>query len=134
MVNDEKRRSVLLVEDEGYVTEILDKIFARFHPRLDILHATNAQEARKMLEEHRPDLVILDIYIPGASGLELLQAAKQKNPKVCAIVITGSTDSDLAGLGRKAIKEGAWDFVVKPAELDRIGNLIELWLFLNPSS
>lgn len=131
MMNDEKRRSVLLVEDEGYVTEILDKIFARFHPRLEILHATNAQEARKMLEERQPDLVILDIYIPGVSGLELLQGAKQKNPKVCAIVITSSTDSDL---GRKAIKEGAWDFVVKPAELDRIGNLIELWLFLNPSS
>lgn len=128
-VTEEKKKSLLLVEDEGYVTEILDKIFARFHPRFEVLHAASAEEARKMLQERSPDLLIQDIYIPGASGLELLQTAKQKNPKVCVIIIAGSADGDL---GQKALKEGAWDFVVKPAELDRIGNLIELWLFLNP--
>ena len=128
MATEEKRKSVLLVEDEGYVTDILYKIFARF-PRLEVLHTANADEARKLLRERRPELAILDIYIPGVSGLELLQTAKQENPQVCAIIITGSADGDL---GRKAIKEGAWDFVIKPAELDRIGNLIELWLFLNP--
>lgn len=125
---DGAKKPVLIVEDEGYVTEVLCRIFSRF-PQLEVFHATEAESAKRLLEERNPELIIQDVYVPGISGLELLRAAKQKNPKVCVIMITGSLNTDLA---KKAVSEGAWDFVIKPPELERVESLVKLWNVFNP--
>ncbi len=125
-----QKKLVLVLEDQGYVIEAVYSALSRF-PRLGMLHASDVQSAKKLLEEQKPDLIIQDIYLPGISGLELLHTAKQKNPKVCVIVICSASDEKLA---RQAVSEGAWDFVIRPAQLDKIQNMVELWLMLNPCS
>ncbi|MFH1619191.1 MAG: response regulator [bacterium] len=123
-----KNKIVLLAEEDGYVVEIISRMLERF-PGLELIHAADAASAFAALEERSPDIALLDIYMPGVSGLELLQKAREKNPKICAIMITGPSDDEL---GRKAVREGAWDFVSRPAELDRLQNLLELRLMINP--
>ncbi|MBI4655885.1 MAG: response regulator [Elusimicrobia bacterium] len=129
----ENKKQVLLVEDEGYVIERVFSILSGFKQpspaEFETVRAENGDSARKWLEEKSFDLVITGIYVHGMSGLEVLARAKAKNPDVC-VIVTGVIDS--ADLGSKAVKEGAFDFVIKPAQLNKIESLIKLWLITNP--
>src|SRR3989339_1236728 len=113
--------NLLIVEDQGYVLDTLDRILLKF-PEFKVFRATDSETAKALIEEKCPDVLLQDIYVHGTSGLELLQLAKIKNPKVSAIIITGAGDADL---GEKALKEGAWAYVMKPPELDKIETLLE---------
>ena len=98
-------------------------------PQFEVTHAGTSEEARKLLAEKPFEVVITDIYIRGISGLELLQHAKEKNKETCVIIIAGADNADLAA---KALKEGAFDFVIKPPALDRIANILKLVTLLKP--
>jgi DNA-binding NtrC family response regulator len=115
-------KRLLLVEDEGYVIDRVQEILKRF-PQFEITCSDNGEEARKLLAESAFDAVITDIYVRGVSGLELLHHAKKKNKDVCVIIITGVDNADLAA---KALKEGAFDFVIKPPALDRLSSILKL--------
>ncbi|MFA6435339.1 MAG: response regulator [Elusimicrobiales bacterium] len=115
-------KRLLLVTDEGYVTDRVQEILKGF-PQFSVAHAATGEEARELLKESAFDAVITDIYVRGVSGLELLHHAKEKNKDVCVIIITGVDNADLAA---KALKEGAFDFVIKPPALDRISNILKL--------
>lgn len=118
----DNKKHLLFIEDEGYVIDRVQEILKGF-PRFEVTHSCTGQEARKLLEEGAFDVVITDIYVHGVSGLELLHHAKKKNKDVCVIIITGLDNADLAA---KALKEGAFDFVIKPPALDRLANIIKL--------
>jgi len=118
----EKKKQLLLIEDEGYVISRVRDILAAF-PQFEITLAETGEEARRLMKESVFDAVITDIYVRGVSGLELLHYAKEKNKDVCVIIITGVDNADLAA---KALKEGAFDFVIKPPSLDRLTNIFKL--------
>lgn len=118
----ETKKQLLFVEDEGYVIDRVQEILRGF-PQFEATLAGTGEEARQLLEERVFDAVITDIYTNGVSGLELLHYAKKKNKDVCVIIITGVDNSDLAA---KALKEGAFDFVIKPPSLDRLANILKL--------
>jgi len=67
--------------------------------------------------------VIADIYLRGASGLEFSFKAREKNKDACVIIITGLDNVDMAA---KAVKEGAFDFVMKPPGLDRLASILTM--------
>ncbi len=118
----ETRKQLLFIEDEGYVIDRVQEILLGF-PQFEVTLAGTGEEARRLLKERVFDAVITDIYTGGVSGLELLHYAKEKNKDVCAIIIAGVDNSDLAA---KALKEGAFDFVIKPPGLDRLTNILKL--------
>lgn len=118
----ESRKQLLLVADEGYVIDRAQEILRGF-PQFEVTLAGTGDEARQLLEERSFDAVITDIYVQGVSALELLHYAKEKNNEVCVIIIAGVDNADLAA---KALKEGAFDFVIKPPELDRLANILKL--------
>jgi len=124
---DNKKR-LLFIEDEGYVIDRVQELLKNF-PQFEVTHAGTGEEARKLLGEAAFDVVITDIYVRGVSGLEILQKAKAKNKETCVIIITGVDNADLAA---KALKEGAFDFVVKPPALDRISSILKLVTLLKP--
>ena len=111
IVDDEKdiREMVsLLLEDEGYACRM----------------ASNAEEARKIVHEHPPALVVLDIWMEKSDmdGLELQKWIRQLYPNVPAIMISGHGNIETAV---QAMKDGAYDFVEKPFKSDRLLLLVE---------
>jgi DNA-binding response OmpR family regulator len=103
-------RTVLVVDDEPTIAEVV----ARYLERAGYATATagDGLEALRLVEERRPDLIVLDLMLPGLGGLEVLrQLGESDAPRTPVIVLTakGEQDDKLVGLG-----SGADDYVVKP--------------------
>lgn len=116
------KKQLLFIEDEGYVIARVNEILAGF-PQFEVTSTDNAEKARLMLDEKSYDVVLSDIYLRGVSGLELSHRALKKNPDACVVLITGLDNADLAA---KAVREGAFDFLVKPPGLERLQNILKL--------
>ncbi|HBA59347.1 MAG TPA: hypothetical protein DCZ92_00710 [Elusimicrobia bacterium] len=116
------KKQLLFIEDEGYVVARVEEILKDF-PRFEVTRLDDAEAARELLEEKPFDIVITDIYLRGASGLEFSFKALQKNKDACVIILTSLDNADLAA---KAVKEGALDFIVKPPGLERLRNILKM--------
>jgi two-component system, response regulator, stage 0 sporulation protein F len=82
--------------------------------------ASGGAEALAVVERERPDLVLLDLRMPGVDGLEVLRRLRQAGPRPAVIMVTANEDLALA---RETLKSGAFDYVAKPFDfqyLDRV--------------
>lgn len=103
---------VLLVDDEEEFVAFLER---RLKNRgLDTWTAANGLDGLKLLDEHRIDVVILDVKMPGLGGMEILRNIKHRHPLVEVIMLTGHglVESAVEGL-----KLGAFDYVTKPCDI-----------------
>ena len=103
---------VLIVDDEPRIRELLRDFLTS--KEYEVIEAASGGEGLKRLREERPHLVLLDINMPGMSGLEVLRAAKAIDPAVGVIMVTGVHDEEI---GRQAMQEGAFDYITKPLDL-----------------
>ena len=103
-----ERPLVLAVDDEAYIRRLLTVNLAA--DGYDVITAASGEEALKLLEEHQPDLVILDIMMPGMDGLELLEHIRERS-SVPVLMLTAK--GDISCLSR-ALGGGADDFMTKP--------------------
>lgn len=117
------RKQLLFLEDEGYVVARVNELLAAF-PQFEVTRLDDAEKARALLDEKPFDVVLTDIYLRGASGLELSFKAREKNKDACVVLITGLDNVDMAA---KAVKEGAFDFVVKPPGLERLSSILKMY-------
>jgi diguanylate cyclase (GGDEF)-like protein len=101
--------SVLIVDDEIDILEVLKEALSSEGYYCDT--ATNGTLALKLLDNQLYDILITDIIMTGIDGLELTHKAKQINPDVCVLIITGYIDNISYD---KAIEAGATDFIKKP--------------------
>ena len=101
--------TVLVVDDEAPNVASLERIFKREQMR--VLTASRGKEALEQLRQHRVDVVLTDLMMPGVSGLELLRAITQIAPDTEVVIMTayGTVQTAVA-----AMREGAYDFVEKP--------------------
>ena len=102
---------ILIVDDELMVHIILDQLIKSYG--FEPLKASNSEEAEQQVNDHVPELILLDILIPGSDSLALLQSFK-RNPKLRnsrIIVVTGSNDLNKIG---SYIDAGADDYILKP--------------------
>jgi len=116
------KKQLLFIEEEGYVVARVEEILRAF-PQFEVTRLDDAEAARELLDEKPFDVVITDIYLRGASGLEFSFKALQQNKDACVIFITGIDNVDMAA---KAVKEGAFDFVIKPPGLERLANMLKM--------
>jgi two-component system response regulator AtoC len=79
--------------------------------------AKNAEEAFSQIEEHSPDVILLDIILPGVDGLKILERIKQNDPTITVVMVTATTAVKTA---LEAKKLGACDFVTKPFDIDEL--------------
>ena len=110
---------LLLVDDEDDFRQTLSKRLAKRGLASD--QAANGNECLSILEKKAMDVVVLDVKMPGMSGIEVLQNITDNYPKTEVILLTGkATASD----GVEGIKSGAFDYLTKPIELEHLFNKI----------
>ena len=100
---------VLVVDDEPSNLASIEKIFQRDGMR--VLTADGAKAALELVRNHRVDVVLTDLMMPGVSGLELLKAMKQLSPDTEVVMMTAFGDVETAV---KAVRAGAYHFLTKP--------------------
>jgi two-component system nitrogen regulation response regulator NtrX len=111
---------ILIVDDEKRICSSLSGIFQDEGYTARAVHDGHA--ALHELERQLPDLVLLDLWMPGMDGLQVLEIAKKRYPTLPAIVISGHGNIETAV---KAIKLGAYDFLEKPLSLEKTLIMIE---------
>jgi two-component system nitrogen regulation response regulator NtrX len=107
--------AILVVDDEESICQSLKAILS--DEGYQVLVAGSGEEAVKIVEEEMPQLVLLDVWLPGMDGLETLKAIKKINPEVLVIIMSGHGTIETAV---RATKLGAFDFIEKPLSLDKI--------------
>jgi two-component system response regulator YesN len=79
---------ILIVEDNAFFLQFLkETLYSRF-PSMDILEATDGEEALKRIETSSPDIILMDLRLPGKNGLELTKRIKAEHPNIIFVVIT----------------------------------------------
>jgi DNA-binding NtrC family response regulator len=112
---EEIKADVLLVDDEEQFLKVLSQ---RLEGRgIKVNTSTSGEDALKRVEEKDFDAIILDLAMPGMSGIETLKRIRSENPDVQIIMLTGHSSVEK---GVEAIKAGAVDFLEKPADLNKI--------------
>ncbi|WP_343070851.1 response regulator [Bacillus sp. REN10] len=107
---------MLIAEDDPMVAQI-NKQYAEAIPGFYVQKiVTSPEAAMQAIETNRPDLLLLDIYMPGMSGLELLKNIRLLNKSIDVIVISAANDMLSV---RKALHYGAVDYLMKPFQFDR---------------
>ena len=101
--------ATLLVDDDPAVTMLLDAILSPEGYRCSI--ASNAGEARALLEQHDFALALVDVMMPGQSGLELAAELIAKHRDLAVVMVTGVDEPSIAQL---ALDSGAYGYIVKP--------------------
>jgi DNA-binding NtrC family response regulator len=87
--------------------------------------AESAEEALGILEKERVDAVLLDIHLPGMSGLDALRRIRTSWPDLPVAMISGQDDEDVA---KDALRYGAFDYVIKPIDFDYLERTVYLKL------
>lgn len=106
---------VLIVDDEEGIRESLSGIFE--DDGYTVLTARSGEDALKAVKEQNPDLILLDVWLPGIDGIQTLQEMIAQKPDLPVIMISGHGNIDLAV---KATRMGAYDFLEKPLSLERV--------------
>lgn len=106
---------ILVVDDEEGIREALSEILG--DEGYQVITASTGEEALNILRKEPPDLVLLDIWLPGMDGIETLREIKNLRSDVPVIMISGHGTIEIAV---KATKMGASDFLEKPLSLDRV--------------
>ena len=110
--------SILLVDDDQNILKALGKYFERLG---HVVHrAESGKEAIALHERRRPDVTVLDVFMPGMSGMEVLEVLRGRGAMV--VMLTGQGEIEIAV---QAMKLGAENFLTKPVDMDHLMATIE---------
>ncbi len=106
---------ILLVDDEEeFVTTLAERLELR---GLQARAALNGEDALNMIEADTPQIVILDVMMPGLGGFEVLKRIKAQYPQIPVILLTGRGSTDE---GIKGMQLGAFDYLMKPLNIEEL--------------
>ncbi|MHB0975305.1 MAG: nitrogen regulation protein NR(I) [Thiobacillus sp.] len=123
-----KPSCVWIIDDDRSIRWVLEKALLR--EDIPCMTFSAASDALRELERSQPAAVLSDIRMPGVSGLELLQALKERLPKVPVIIMTAYSDLDSAVA---AFQGGAFEYLPKPFDVDQALELVRRALAENAS-
>lgn len=115
-------KKLLIIDDEDDVRLFLEDFLSE--REFYVSSAPSAEEGLDLMEKNLPDIVLLDLMMPGMDGLECLKQIKKKYPHVKVIMITALNDESKVALARK---NGAKNYILKPFSRDYLeSELLEL--------
>jgi len=110
---------VLVIDDEPIVCKRLKVTLEKMGFEVETF--TDSVAALERLKKTDFDIIVTDLKMEKVDGIQILEAAKQKNPQTEIIIITGFATSEAA---KDALKKGAFDFIAKPFRLEDLRNII----------
>jgi CheY-like chemotaxis protein len=110
---------VLIVDDEPSIAALLGEYVGLLHAAVEI--AANGAAAIAAVVRARPDLVLLDMNMPGMSGLEVLRRLRALDATIPVILITATADDSAVA---EALKAGAFSYIPKPFNLNYVQHLV----------
>ncbi|MDP2362920.1 MAG: sigma-54 dependent transcriptional regulator, partial [Ignavibacteria bacterium] len=110
------KESILLVDDELSYLDLLKSILQQ-EGYTNVITESNPLNVPAILRSQKIDLILLDIYMPQMNGLELLEQITPEYPNIPVIIVTAVDDKEIA---LEAIKFGAYEFIIKPPDTDRL--------------
>ena len=109
----------IIIDDEKHCRQVLSILLAKHCPNIEVVEqCANGKAALQAVEVHKPDIIFLDIEMPGMNGFEFLENCKEKN---FAIVFTTAYNE----YAIQAIKNAALDYLLKPIDVEELINAIE---------
>jgi DNA-binding NtrC family response regulator len=115
-----KPMRVLVVDDEfDFVTALVERLQLR---SIEAEGVMRGSDALQLIGEKEFDIVLLDVKMPGLSGLEVIKRIKQDHPNMHVIMLTGHGSAEVAEEGMTA---GAFDYLMKPVDIDKLVSIFK---------
>ena len=115
---------VLIAEDNPSVLALIEESVST--PEIDVTLAHDAESTWQAFCDVKPEIVLLDLIMPGANGMDLLDQIIKRNPATYVVLLTGQNRVDYAV---QAVNKGAYDYLTKPFEIAdlqrRIGSIVD---------
>ena len=118
-------KKLLIVDDDLHLLESLRVVFNGFY---EVDTALSAEKAAVLLDQRSPDIMLLDVILPGANGVEFLQLVRETHPQLPVVMISGAASIRPV---IKALELGASDFIRKPFDIDELRLVVARALHLN---
>jgi response regulator of citrate/malate metabolism len=113
---NEEALTVMIVEDDPIAAKIVEQ-FAQKSERFSVVAtASTGAQAIELLEAYTPDLILLDVFLPDMSGIDLLWKARHAGQKIDFILITAANDTETVS---HAMHGGAFGYIIKPIIIDK---------------
>ena len=109
-------KRVLITDDAAFMREMLREIIAEGGYEV-VAEAADGEEALARFNEHHPDVVTLDIVMPGKSGLEVLRELTALDPSACVVMCSALGQEALV---MEALEAGAKEYIIKPFKPDQV--------------
>jgi len=116
---------VLVADDDPQTRSVLSRFL--LSQGCDVLEAADGAAALAMARARRPDIVLLDIFMPEKDGVEVLKELLPEMPEAGFMMITGNADEEIA---RQCLELGAFDYISKPISLEVLGSTLKARLLL----
>jgi len=111
-----RKLKVLLVDDEiEFIATISERLSSR---GIQARTAASGEEALVLIEVEPPDVIVLDVMLPGTRGTELLKLIKQEHPAIPVILLTGGDVSTRERM--EGMRLGAFDYLLKPVSMEEL--------------
>ncbi len=110
-----ERSRVLVIDDDSGVLELMEAYLSR--QGFQVIGVPNGEDALGTLDDTQPDLIILDLVLPGMGGLDVLRQLKQALPRIPVVMFSGHAHTRNVV---EAMRRGASDFLPKPFELEEL--------------
>jgi DNA-binding NtrC family response regulator len=114
-----KRSKILVVDDEHLIRWSLEQNLKK--QGYEVVTAGTGEDALRHVREEQPDLVLLDIQLPGISGIDVLEKIKEHDEEIIVIMVTAHGGLDTAV---NAMRLGAYDYISKPFNLDELSIVV----------
>lgn len=114
---------VLIADDDASLRNVMSRALTRVG--YEVLQAEDGERAVQICREHRPDIVLLDIYMPKKNGLKVLEELAGEMPGTGFLILTGNEDEETA---RACLKRGAFDYIPKPVDHKVLESILNNYL------
>ena len=115
----ERLGGILVIDDESDVVEVISVYFANLG--YEVVGASHGGDGLMLAELHRPDVILLDIMMPGIDGVEVLQQLRLRWPEIPVVMLTAVADVAIA---KGTLRRGAFDYVPKPFEWEHLERVV----------
>lgn len=112
------KKRVLIIDDDKHICALLEEALGRTY---ETEAAQNGAQAFGSILKTRPDVILLDINLPGMTGLEILRALKELDATIPVLIVTGN---DTVAVAEDALRNGAAAYIPKPFDLRYLDHLV----------